>query len=232
MILPEIRGSGPEATLREAQARALRAGLAELGQSVTEAQADQLLAFLALLRRWNQAYNLTAVRDPLDMVPRHLLDSLSLSPFLFGDRILDLGTGAGLPGVPLAICHPHRQFWLLDSNGKKIRFLRQVQLQLQLPNVRLCWERMEQHVPEQPYSTIVSRAVASVPRLVELTQAQVQRPGRLLFMKGKHPAEELKGIAALSPRVHALPQLGEPPRHLVEIRFASDRAAETRFSSP
>ncbi len=220
MILTEFRNAGLGEDLRAAQGQALSKGLAALGQSVTEVQADQLLQFLALLHRWNQAYNLTAVRDPLEMVPRHLLDSLSISPFLFGDRILDLGTGAGLPGLPLAICHPHRQFLLLDSNGKKIRFLRQVLLQLGLSNVSLSWERMEQHVPSQPYSTIVSRAVASLPQLTALAQAHVQRSGRLLFMKGRFPAEELEALTALSPRVHELrvPQLGEP-RHLVEIPF-------------
>ncbi len=111
---------------------------------------DQLLHYHALLHKWNQAFNLTAVRDPLEMIDRHLLDSLSLLPYVEGKRVLDMGTGAGLPGIPLAICLPQTQFVLLDSNGKKIRFVRQAMMELGLQNVEPVQARLEAYQPVEP----------------------------------------------------------------------------------
>jgi 16S rRNA (guanine527-N7)-methyltransferase len=146
-------------------------GLDEAAIVLDEGQKRQLLDYLALLHKWNQAYNLTAVRNPEEMVSRHLLDSLALLPHVdaTSGTILDVGTGPGLPGVPLAIARPGRQFILLDSNGKKTRFLFQVQLALKLDTIRIVGERIEQYVPEPEIHVIVSRAFSSLARFWSAT---------------------------------------------------------------
>ena len=128
----------------------------ELGVELSVQQHEQLLAYLALLIKWNKAYNLTAVRDPNEMVSRHLLDSLSVVPFVAeaGDNWLDVGSGGGMPGIPLAILFPERQFTLLDSNGKKTRFLTQVKLELKLANLQVIHSRVEEFTPAVPFSGI------------------------------------------------------------------------------
>ncbi len=130
-------------------AEELSQGALELGVELSAQQHEQLLAYLALLIKWNKAYNLTAVRDPNEMVSRHLLDSLSVVPFVTeaGDNWLDVGSGGGMPGIPLAILFPERQFTLLDSNGKKTRFLTQVKLELKLANLQVIHSRVEEFVP-------------------------------------------------------------------------------------
>jgi 16S rRNA (guanine527-N7)-methyltransferase len=199
----------------------LDAGLSALGLAATGDQRDGLIAYLSLLARWNRAYNLTAVRDPLEMVGRHLLDSLTVSAFLFGDSVLDLGTGPGLPGIPLALLHPQRRFWLLDGNGKKIRFVRQALMELGLTNCEMVQARMESYRPGQKFATIVARAVASLSELQALGEPLLDRPGRLLLMKGREPEVELKHMTP-SPdnlRIHRLVVpfvVGE--RHLIEVR--------------
>ena len=206
--------------------RALRerldAGLAALGLTAGEAQRAALIAYLALLARWNQAYNLTAVRDPLEMVGRHLLDSLSVGPYLFGDSVLDLGSGAGLPGIPLALLYPDRRFWLLDANGKKTRFVRQALMNLGLTNCEAVQARMESYRPARKFATIVARAVASLSELRALGEPLLDRPGRLLLMKGRTPEAEMED---LTPRPDALMvhRLEVPfvvgERHLIEVRM-------------
>lgn len=174
-------------------------GLDEAAITLDEGQKRQLLDYLALLHKWNQAYNLTAVRDPEEMISRHLLDSLVLLPHV--DRtsgtILDVGTGPGLPGIPLAIARPGRQFILLDSNGKKTRFLFQVQLALKLDTIRIVAERIEQYVPEPEIHVIVSRAFTSLARFWSIT-APVWRSVRgdmtLLAMKAGYAAGELREL--------------------------------------
>jgi 16S rRNA (guanine527-N7)-methyltransferase len=158
------------------------------------------------------------------MVPRHLLDSLSVSPFLRGSPILDLGSGAGLPGIPLAILHPGRSFVLLDSNGKKIRFLRQAALELALPNVEIIQARMESYRPQEKFATIVSRAVTSLAELWAAAEPLLDRAGRLLVMKGRYPSDELSHLPAPASSVHRLsvPFL-DGERHLVEIRCDDSR---------
>lgn len=146
-------------------------GLEEAAIVLEDEQKRQLLDYLALLHKWNQAYNLTAVRDPEEMISRHLLDSLALLPHLdaTSGAVLDVGTGPGLPGIPLAIARPGRRFILLDSNGKKTRFLFQVQLALKLDTIRIVGERIEQYVPEPDIHVIVSRAFASLARFWSAT---------------------------------------------------------------
>jgi len=151
---------------------------------------------LALLNKWNRAYNLTAVRDPLAMIERHLIDSLALLPYLRGRRILDLGTGAGLPGIPLAICSPRRRFVLLDANNKKIRFVRQVVLELALENVQAVHQRVEAYQPPRPFDLILSRAFAPMGRMLQLADHLLGEGTTLLAMKGRFAAQELAEIPA------------------------------------
>jgi 16S rRNA (guanine527-N7)-methyltransferase len=202
-------------------ARTLSQGALALGLALSEGQRDRLLGFLGLLQRWNRAYNLTAVRDPAAMVSHHLLDSLSLVPYLRGDSVLDLGTGAGLPGLPLAIVDPRRRFWLLDSNGKKVRFVRQVVLELGLGNVEPVHGRIESYRPARKFSTIVTRAVASVAQIHAQALPLLERPGLLLIMKGRYPVDELADPALagldLAARPLRVPTL-DGERHLIEIR--------------
>ncbi len=148
----------------ERHAEELRQGARQLGVSLQARQEEQLLAYLALLIKWNKAYNLTAVRDPDEMVSRHLLDSLSIVPSVapLGERWLDVGSGGGMPGVPLAILFPERKFTLLDSNGKKTRFLTQVKLELQLSNLDVVHSRVEAYTPAQSFAGICSRAFSSL----------------------------------------------------------------------
>jgi 16S rRNA (guanine527-N7)-methyltransferase len=212
-LTPEPRSDG---TLRER----LDAGLAGLGLETDDAQRDSMIRFLRLLERWNRAYNLTAVRDPTAMVPLHLLDSLAIAPFLGDEPVLDLGTGAGLPGIPLAILRPSWRFVLLDSNGKKARFVRQAALELGLANVEVVHARMESYRPEPKFATIVSRAVTILCELTAAAESLLARPGRLLVMKGRYPHDELAAVRAGPPLVHRLTVPGvEGERHLVEIRY-------------
>jgi 16S rRNA (guanine527-N7)-methyltransferase len=199
----------------------LAEGSAALGVALDGDQSARLLAFVGLLERWNRAYNLTAIRDPAAMVSHHLLDSLAITPYLQGDAILDLGTGAGLPGLPLAIAQPVRRFWLLDSNGKKIRFVRQAVLDLGLSNVEPVQSRIESYRPGRKFSTIVTRAVASTPELYAQTVPLLASPGLLLVMKGRYPGDELghPALAGLDLRVRPLRvPLLDGERHLIEIR--------------
>jgi 16S rRNA (guanine527-N7)-methyltransferase len=172
----------------------LRQGMRDLGLAMDESQEQRLLQFLALLVKWNKAYNLTAVRDPLVMVGRHLLDSLAVLPHLRGRRCLDMGTGPGLPGIPLAIMCPEMDFVLLDSNGKKIRFVRQAVLELGLGNVEAEQQRLESYRSEEGFDTLVSRAFTALPRMLELT-AHLRRPGTLLLaMKADKVESELAAL--------------------------------------
>lgn len=183
-------------------------------------QQERLLEYLALLSRWNKTYNLTAVRDEAQMVTRHLLDSLAIAPHLTGQRLLDVGTGAGLPGVPLALLFPERDFHLLDSNGKKTRFLFQVKTALCLDNIVVHQARVEAFRVTEPFETILSRAFASLQDMVHGCRHLLATGGRLLAMKGAYPTQELAAVSQQCAEVvvHplAVPGLGEQ-RHLVEI---------------
>ncbi len=201
----------------------LAAGLDALG--LPAALATPLLAYLALLARWNATYNLTAIRDPRDMVAKHLLDSLAMQPFVRGLRTLaDLGTGPGLPGIPLAIATPGLQVTLVESNGKKARFLREAARQLGLGNVQVAESRIEAFRPGTHFDAITARALATLPLILELGGHLPGPAGRLLAMKGVVPDEEIATLPAgwRLAAVHPLRVPGlDAERHLVEV--ARDR---------
>ncbi len=155
---------------------------------------DPLLNYLLLLNKWNAAYNLTAVRHLDAMVSKHILDSLAIAQWIKGTRILDVGTGAGLPGIPLAIAKPETQFVLLDSNGKKIRFLNEVKRQLDLKNLEIVQFRVENYHPAQGFDTVISRAFSSLEQMIHWTQHLIAKDGMWLAMKGRYPDTELNMI--------------------------------------
>ena len=181
-------------TAAELQAR-LDRGLSGLGLTLSQPQKDRLFDFLALLTRWNRAYNLTAVDAPEQMVDRHLVDSLSILPWIGEGTIVDAGTGAGLPGVPLAVACPDRRFVLVDSNGKRVRFLRQVRRELGLDNIEPVHSRLEDFSPERPPDQVVARALAPLPRLVEQLGHLLGGGATLLAMKGRLEEEECAAVA-------------------------------------
>jgi len=174
-------------------AEELTQGAATLRVALDARQHELLMGYLALLIKWNKAYNLTAVRNPDEMVSRHLLDSLSVVPFVAerGNDWLDVGSGGGMPGVPLAILFPERRFTLLDSNGKKTRFLTQVKLELGLDNLSVVNARVEAFRPEQPFAGIVSRAFSALEDFANWTRHLGDRDTHWLAMKGLRPDDEL-----------------------------------------
>ena len=211
------------ATLRVA----LDAGLATLGLDAATL-APPLLAYLFLLVHWNRAYNLTAIRDPQDMVARHLLDSLALHPFVAGlaargGTLADLGTGAGLPGIPLALAHPPLQVTLVESSGKKARFLREAVRTLGLSNVRVAQARIEALDAPGSFDAITARALATLPLIVQLGGHLLKPDGTVLAMKGARPIEEIAALPAgwRVRHVHPLLVPGlEAERHLVVLARA------------
>lgn len=196
----------------------LEAGLREMKLDLTEGQKRQLLDYLELLLKWNKAFNLSGIKDESQMLSRHLLDSLTLVPYMAGSRILDIGTGPGLPGIPLAICFPEKQFVLLDSNGKKTRFVFQAKLQLGLTNVEVQNTRIELYRSKAPVDIIVCRAFSSLGDLVTMTRHLM--PIKIVAMKGTYPTEEL---ASMDPDVELIAAnkvqvpgyTGE--RHIIEL---------------
>ena len=174
-------------------AEVLRRGLVRLGLDVPPAGQARLMAYLDLLARWNRVYNLTAVRDPHEMVIRHLLDSLAVLPWVRGPRILDVGTGAGLPGIPLAIALPGAEVSLLDRSAKKTRFLTQVLAELELTNAAVVRCRVEDYHPGQLFDTVISRAFAALETFVAAAARLCRPGGRLLAMKG--PLAERETVA-------------------------------------
>lgn len=172
---------------------ALIKGIKSLQLDLTEAQINKLLKYLQLLIKWNKAYNLTAVRDPLEMVNRHLIDSLSVVPFIKNGRLLDVGSGPGLPGIPLAICHPELKVITLDSNGKKTRFQLQVKAELKLDNLTVINDRVE-NCQFDPFDQVISRAFASLEDMIHWTQQLCDQDGVFLAMKGLYPEAELADL--------------------------------------
>ena len=205
----------------------LEAGLAALGLPA-QPLAARLLDYLALLDRWNKTYNLTAIRDPREMLSKHLLDSLSMWPHVRDGKLADLGTGPGLPGIPLALARPGLQVTLVESNGKKTRFLREVVRQLGLANVRVLETRAEAVDEPGAYDQITARAMDTLAGILEVGGHLLTPGGRLLAMKGQRPDAE---IAALPPgwRVETVQPLAVPglegDRHLVTVTRGPAEAA-------
>ena len=195
----------------------LQQGLHDMGLDLGSPVRKKLLIFLELLEKWNRTYNLTAVRDPEQMVPRHLLDSLTVLPYLQGHKILDIGTGAGLPGIPLALARPDLAFTLLDSNAKKTRFATQALHELGLKNVEIVQERVEKFHPEIKFDTLIARAFASIPDMLAASRHLCTPHGRFLVMKGVFPQEELAAVMdGYQAEVRALRIPGlDAARHLV-----------------
>ena len=199
---------------------------AQMAVPLSTEQQDRLLEYLALFARWNSAYNLSAIRDPQQMLERHIIDSLSIVNLCGEGPIIDVGSGGGLPGIPLAIMHPERPVTLLDSNGKKTRFLFQVATTLPLPNVQVVNERVEEFEPAQKFAGVVSRAFASIADMVSGSEHLLAPGGRFYAMKGKLLEDELstlpKGIKV--ERVHPLSVPGcDADRHLIVLSRDDNR---------
>jgi len=210
-----------------AEARRLDRGLQRLGIAADAAQHSALLAHLALIRRWSRSYNLVAPGDLPLLLERHLLDSLTVQPWLRPGAVLDVGSGAGFPGIPLAVINPGCALWLIDSAGKKARFLRHVARELGLENARVVHERVERFSPDADFSTIVSRAFSSLPTFVESVRHLARPETLLLAMKGRAPREELRALPAWA-RVEAVHRLEAPAdfgeRNLVALRVVPEGA--------
>jgi 16S rRNA (guanine527-N7)-methyltransferase len=201
-------------------------GARALALDLDEAQLARLVAHLDLLDEWSARMNLTAIRDRPSQLTKHLLDSLTVQPYLRGQRIADVGSGAGFPGIPLAIVEPQRHFSLIESTGKKCRFLEHVRDELQLKNVEIVQARAENYRPEVRFDTVVARAVGPLAGLLKAAGGLVVGGGRLLAMKGRYPQDELAArlngwkVAAVHPL--SVPGLDEE-RHLVELCRSHDR---------
>lgn len=169
----------------------LAAGITTLGLDIAPPAQQRMLDYLLLVEKWNKAYNLTAVREPVKMLTHHLLDSLSILPHVRGSRVLDVGSGAGLPGIPLAVAQPEWRFTLLDSNHKKTTFLRQAVIELRLTNVDVVCDRVEAWSSPQLFDTVVSRAFSGLPEFLALAGKWCAKTGAVVAMKGVYPHEEL-----------------------------------------
>jgi len=172
-------------------------GIDELQIDLSAEQIDKLMAYLALLQKWNKVYNLTAIRDPQEMLIKHLLDSLAVVPYIKQDRIIDVGTGGGLPGIPLAICFPEKQIDLLDSNSKKTRFLIQAKAELELINTQVIHNRVEEYQPEPLYDAVISRAFASIQDMLDWTHHLIPNGGVWWAMKAQKDFEDLTKLPGL-----------------------------------
>ncbi len=197
----------------------LQAGLAKLAINATVEQQEQLLNYLALLQKWNRAYNLTAIRDPEQMLVKHILDSVAIQPYVANTDLIDVGSGAGLPGIPIAILNPALPVTTLDSNGKKTRFQHQVKIELGLANLEVVHGRVEEFA-DRRFTQVTSRAFASIEDMVTLSSSLLADDGIFLAMKGRYPDSELESLPAeyqlLETYSLNVPGLDEE-RHLLKI---------------
>ncbi len=210
----------------------LQDGLLEMGLDISQPVQQKLLDYLALIYKWNKVHNLTAVRDPAEMVTLHLLDSLAVLPYIQAKRLLDVGSGAGLPGIPLAICLPDLQVTVLDSIEKKASFMRQAKAELGLGNLEVVSGRVEQYKPSELYDVIISRAFSDLQLFTKLTQHLGKPGGQWLAMKGVHPHDELAQIEIQPTRIEPLKVAGlEAQRHLVFLPFQSKEFNSNEINS-
>lgn len=164
--------------------------------SVTDKQKEQLVKLVLLINKWNKAYNLTSVRDPMDMLVKHILDSIVVSPYLEGEYFIDVGTGPGLPGLPLAIINPNKQFVLLDSLGKRISFIRNAVRELGITNVEPILSRVEEYQPKQIFNGVLSRAFASLKDMTDWCHHLIDKKGCFYALKGMYKDEEVQQLSA------------------------------------
>ena len=196
----------------------LEQGLQMMGLAFSSETQRALMDYLRLMQKWNRAYNLTAIRDLDQMVIRHLLDSLGVLPYINSSPVLDVGTGAGLPGIPLALAQPDKQFFLLDSNGKKTRFLTQVKIELGIENIEVIHSRVEDFEPDIKFEIVICRAFAALNTILERTQHLVTSTTRILAMKGKDDLPPLAdGFKQLDSHQLNIAWLDEE-RRLLDIR--------------
>ena len=206
------------------QSAILAKGIAEAGLPIDEQKQQKLLAYLALMQKWNKVHNLTAVRDADEMVVLHLLDSLAVLPFIDGKSLLDVGSGAGLPGIPLAICLPELKVTVIDSNQKKVSFMRQAKAELGIANLEVLGGRVEEIQPDHKFDIVISRAFSDLSLFISLTYQLCDAHGKWLAMKGVYPDAELVELeqkTKLKPsKVEVLKVPGlEAQRHLVFLPY-------------
>jgi len=201
-------------------------GLKALGVSLTDQQRSKIIDFIFLLVKWNKVYNLTSIRDPLKILERHIFDSLSVLPYVNGRRFIDIGAGAGLPGIPLAIARPECAFVLLDSNGKKTRFMQQAKTELALSNIGIVHSRVESYKPDQLFDAVISRAFASLKKMAQWSSHLANKNGVLYAMKGTYPEQEISDLAN-SFEIKAVHKIEYPgldaDRYLLEIMLAKSQ---------
>ena len=183
----------------------LRDGLEQMQLEIPVQTQGRLLAFIALLAKWNKTFSLTAIDDPQQMVARHLLDSLTLVPYIKGPRLVDVGSGAGLPGIPLALALPDFEVVLLDSQTKKARFMTQAIADLQIDNIVVAHTRVQDYHPQQMFDTVISRAFTSLIKFSDAASHLCQSNGCMLAMKGKFPAHELEDLKKTGRTVDVMP---------------------------
>ncbi|MEX2494787.1 MAG: 16S rRNA (guanine(527)-N(7))-methyltransferase RsmG [Woeseia sp.] len=208
-------------------ARAIDEGVRALGQQLPPGASAKMASLLMELRRWNERFNLTSIDSAEAMVAGHVLDSLAVRPFLNGTSLLDIGTGAGFPGLPLALAEPSLRVELLDSNGKKIAFVRHLIARLEVGNAAAVKARVEHYAPGTGFDTVVARAFAAIPEMVKLAAPLVGAGGVLLALKGKYPQEELRQLSSMNDLSNlwdynvteiTVPGLDSHARHIVSLR--------------
>ncbi|MBB1272669.1 MULTISPECIES: 16S rRNA (guanine(527)-N(7))-methyltransferase RsmG [Psychromonas] len=202
----------------------LDALIAQTDLVITDQQVSQLVQLVELLAKWNKAYNLTSVRDPSQMLVKHIMDSIVVSPHLQGDSFIDVGTGPGLPGLPLAILNPDKHFVLLDSLGKRLRFIRQAILSLGLKNVEIVQSRVEEYQPETGFDCVLSRAFASLEDMLSWCYHLPNTSGHFLALKGQYPESEVNNLDSKFKFIESVtlqvPQL-DGERCLVKVKRVS-----------
>jgi 16S rRNA (guanine527-N7)-methyltransferase len=172
----------------------LTQGLRQLGEDPANHPIESYLSYVTLLQQWNKAYNLTAIADPEKIITQHIIDSLSVLSYLKGEQCLDVGSGAGLPGLILALANPDQQWTLLDSNSKKTRFMTQVVMDLNINNIEVVHARLEEYLPEKKFTSVVSRAFGSIKKFYETSLHVMTKDGLIIAMKGTNPADEIDEI--------------------------------------